>query len=402
MVRNRFARALLPLALLCALAAPAAAEEFRHQFAKGDKYRVLSQVREDVYYNRRYSHSADIVNRIAFEVADLRADGAGLLRGTFSTSVRYAGGHAFVADRLYDSEYWQLPDGRFEIAPRYYMPTVRNVPTFPARDMRPGDTWNAPGEERHDLREGFGIPDPYVIPIDVRYTYVGPGEYKGKPVHLIRAAYTIFYLPGPPRAWTGSYPAQIAGYSDQLLYWDNVRGGLTAYEERFKFIFELSDGQTIEYRGEASAEVVESEIMDRGSIERRLREAIGDRKDMGVSSDERGVTVTLEDIRFEPDSAILMPTELEKLRRIADVLKSEPDRHLQVSGHTALAGTVEGRMQLSQERARAVAEALIAMGVRAPEDITVVGYGADRPIADNGTEAGKARNRRVEITILEN
>jgi len=395
-------RAILLASLLLCLRFPAAADEPRHSFTEGDKFRVLSLVHEDVYVNRRYSHSARIVNRIAFEVADVRADGAGLLRGTFSTSVLYEGGYAYVADQFYDSEYWQLPSGRFEIDSRYFMPVVRHVPTFPAKPIEPGDTWNAPGEERHDLRAGFGIPDPYVIPMDVRYRFQERGTYEGKPVLLIRASYTIFHQPAAPRWWTMAYPVQIAGYSDQLLYWDPERGGIVAYEERFKFVFELNDGQTIEYRGEAGARVVESELMDRGAIEQKLRDAVGDLPDVGISSDERGVTITLEDIRFEPDSARLLPSELAKLASIAQVLKGEPDRHIQVSGHTALAGTADGRMTLSQERARAVAEALISMGVRAAEDITVVGYGAERPVAGNDTEAGRARNRRVEITILEN
>jgi len=236
------------------------ADEFHFDYTKGDKYRVLSNVDEDVYINRRYSHSARIVNRIAFEVADTRSDGAALLRGDFTTSVQYAGGYSYVADRMYRSEYWHLADGRYEIGAQYFMPTVRNVPTFPDRDLKPGDTWNAPGEERHDFRDDFGIAEPYVIPIDVRYTYEGAGTLDGAPVKLIRAGYTVFFEPGRPRTWTVAYPTQIAGYSDQLLYWDEARGSLTAYEERFKFLFELSDGRTVEYRGVASARVVSESI----------------------------------------------------------------------------------------------------------------------------------------------
>ena len=59
-------------------------------------------------------------------------------------------------------------------------------------------------------------------------------------------------------------------------------------------------------------------------------------------------------------------------------------------------------MKLSIERARVIAEMLVALGVRKPEEIIIVGYGAERPIADNSTPEGMARNRRVEITILEN
>lgn len=397
------------LALMLALAAPLAgpvawADEFRFSYVEGDKYRVLSTVDEDVYINRRYSHSARIVNRIAFEVAQRREDGASRLKGDFSTSVQYAGGFAYVADRIYHSEYWLLPDGRYEIAPELFMPTVRHVPSFPARDLRPGDTWNAPGEERHDFREDFGIAEPYVIPIDVRYTYEGAGSLDGAPMRLVRAAYTVFVQPPRPRSWKTAYPTQIAGYSNQLLYWDPERGGLAAYEESFKFVFELSDGRSVEYRGKAGARVVEALLMDRGSLEQELRKAVNDAGlgDVSVKSDELGVTISLENIQFEADSARLTAAELAKVQEIAGILAGLPGRDLLVTGHTALAGTQAARQVLSVERARAVAEALIALGVRKPEAITVLGYGAERPIADNSTAAGMARNRRVEITILEN
>jgi len=385
-----------------ALAQAAAADEFKFAYTKGDMYRVVSTVDEDVFINRQYSHSARIVNRIAFSVADTRADGAGLLRGDFTTSVQYAGGFSYVADKMYRSEYWHRTDGRYEIGPEFYMPTVRHVPSFPDRDLKPGDTWNAPGEERHDFRDDFGIAEPYVIPIDVRYGYEGPGALEGKPVALVRAAYTVFVQPPRPRSWSVAYPTQIAGYSDQLLYWDAEHGSLAAYEERFKFVFELSDGRTVEYRGVAGAKVVEAVLMDRAGLEKDVRDAVSGLKDVNVTSDERGVTISIENIRFAADSSRLMPSELDKIRTIAGILKGLPERDIQVSGHTALAGTAAARQELSKERARAVAEELIRLGARKAESITVLGYGAEKPVADNTTEAGMARNRRVEITILEN
>jgi outer membrane protein OmpA-like peptidoglycan-associated protein len=386
--------------LLCAV--PSAAEEFRHAFVKGDRYRVLSRVDVDVYINRRYSHSAEILNRITFSVEELREDGAGLLAGNFSTSERYEGGTSYVTERFYESRYWQRPDGRFEIENRYYMPVVRHVPTFPARDLKPGDTWNAPGEERHDFREGFGIAEPYVIPIDVRYRYRGEADYKGKPIRLIEASYTVFYRPEAPKSWTNFYPLQIAGYSDQLIYWDHENGGILAYEEDFKFVFDLSNGNSIEYRGKASAEVIEAQLMDRGALSKQVEDAMQGLKDVKVTSGELGVTISLENIQFEADSARMLPGEKAKIERIAALLGTIPERDLLVAGHTALAGTAAARAELSRERARTVAELLIALGARQPDAITVIGYGAERPIAENATEAGRSRNRRVEITILEN
>ena len=378
------------------------AEDFSFVYKPGDKFRFISRVEEDIYINRRFSHSAQILNRIAFEATELRADGAALLKGDFSTSVRACGGYSFVTDRIYRSEYWQLPDGRYEIDPQYYMPTVRHVPSFPSRTIQPGDTWNAPGEERHDFRTDFGIPDPYVIPVDVRYSYRGDGEFKGKPVKILTAAYTIFYQAPQPRDWTVTYPIQIAGFSDMVLYWNQEKGGLIGHESSFRFVFDMADGRTIEYRGIADAEMLEAILMNREELAGQLRNAVAGLKDVTITSDERGVTIGIENIQFIADSARFLPGEDGKIQRIAEILSSIPDHDIRVSGHTALAGTAAARASLSRERATVVAEMLIALGARDPEKVTVIGYGAERPIADNATEAGRARNRRVEITILEN
>ena len=153
---------------------------------------------------------------------------------------------------------------------------------------------------------------------------------------------------------------------------------------------------------EAGADVVEAKLMDRAGLEEEMRDAVSGLDDVTVTSDERGVTISLENIQFEADSARLSPPELAKIEKIASLLAGIKGRDIQVSGHTALAGTAVARQQLSVERARAVADELIRLGVREAEAITVLGYGAEKPVADNSTEAGKARNRRVEITILEN
>jgi outer membrane protein OmpA-like peptidoglycan-associated protein len=117
---------------------------------------------------------------------------------------------------------------------------------------------------------------------------------------------------------------------------------------------------------------------------------------------DEGITITLEDIQFQADSARLMPSEQEKLDKIAEILKRYPDRDILIGGHTALAGSAEARQLLSQERAAATADYLIAKQVRSADRIVVQGYGAERPLADNRSEAGMRKNRRVEITILEN
>jgi outer membrane protein OmpA-like peptidoglycan-associated protein len=123
--------------------------------------------------------------------------------------------------------------------------------------------------------------------------------------------------------------------------------------------------------------------------------------DTDVRASAEGITITLNNIQFLPDSTELMETEKRKLQNIAAILNEFPGRKILVAGHTALAGFAESRMQVSRDRAQAVADYLVSLGCRKPDEIIVRGYGADRPLGDPSTPAGQALNRRVEITLLD-
>jgi outer membrane protein OmpA-like peptidoglycan-associated protein len=112
-----------------------------------------------------------------------------------------------------------------------------------------------------------------------------------------------------------------------------------------------------------------------------------------------GVMISISDIQFRADSAELSESEKPKLQEIADILRGIPDVKINVAGHTAMAGTAGARLATSLQRAQAVASYLISLQAVNAHNVTVNGYGADKPVADNSTAAGMAANRRVEITI---
>jgi outer membrane protein OmpA-like peptidoglycan-associated protein len=384
---------------------PLRGEEFLYKHTPGDQYRILSTVEEEVYLDRRLSHRAEILNRIAVEVRSVR-EGLGRHEAVFQTAERatgLAGGRSFQWQREYDSVFDRDRLGRLTIDRRYYMPVVRNVPVFPGRDLAEGDTWSAEGHEVHDFRDSFGISEPYRIPFRADYTFLGNREWRGRSFPAFSVSYRISLEPELPGQGALA-PRRILGASDQVVYWDRELGQPAAYHENFRMVFELNNGRTVEYRGRAEAEMGESERMDKEDLARELAEDIARLgvEDAGVRVVDEGVSISLEDIRFGADSAELLPSELEKLEKIGELLRRYGDRDLLVEGHTALAVTGAGRQELSRERAQAVAEYLIAKGVRSPGRLVVRGYGAEKPIADNAREEGRRRNRRVEIILLEN
>jgi len=78
------------------------------------------------------------------------------------------------------------------------------------------------------------------------------------------------------------------------------------------------------------------------------------------------------------------------------LLQDDPALKLSIDGHTDATGAAERNRTLSKERAEAVRAALLAKGIAA-ERLSAQGFGPDKPLADNGSEEGRAKNRRVEL-----
>ena len=119
-----------------------------------------------------------------------------------------------------------------------------------------------------------------------------------------------------------------------------------------------------------------------------------------VDQTPAGLRLTIQDLQFEADSANLLPGEQKRLDNIAAVLKEAGQSQFLIEGHTARVGSTDGEMELSLSRAHAIAEELAKRGIQAGRFICK-GSGGNKPVADNSTAEGRARNRRVEITILE-
>ncbi len=113
---------------------------------------------------------------------------------------------------------------------------------------------------------------------------------------------------------------------------------------------------------------------------------------------ELGVTYILQYIYFDFDKSDLLPESYDELNRLLAYLIQHPDYHITITGHTDNFGTEAYNQQLSDNRAKAVANYLIEKGI-APERIRHSGAGSGRPIASNDTETGRGRNRRVEFVL---
>ena len=104
-------------------------------------------------------------------------------------------------------------------------------------------------------------------------------------------------------------------------------------------------------------------------------------------------------IRFSPGNAAILGENAGLLDRLADAIRQCGDLDIEIAGHTDWQGSRSYNQTLSERRAGAVRDSLLARRVR-PDIITAVGYGESRPIADNRSRQGRAANRRTEFRVL--
>lgn len=107
----------------------------------------------------------------------------------------------------------------------------------------------------------------------------------------------------------------------------------------------------------------------------------------------------LEKVVFQPGSAVLNKTSNTQLDSMVAILKANATMKVEIAGYTDNSGSEEANKTLSEKRAKAVYDYFIAKGINASV-LSYKGYGLTNPIADNNTEAGKIKNRRIEIKIL--
>ena len=128
-------------------------------------------------------------------------------------------------------------------------------------------------------------------------------------------------------------------------------------------------------------ELYEQKVTDMSAVEKAIAET--------------GKFVT-NNILFETGKATLKPESMEEIQKVADYMKKNPSARFEVQGHTDNQGSDKINDPLSQQRAEAVVKALEGLGCD-PFNMRAVGKGSHEPVADNATEDGRAKNRRVEF-----
>ncbi|MCP5500129.1 MAG: OmpA family protein [Leptospiraceae bacterium] len=379
-------------------------ERLQYKYLKGEKYRIIHEVDEYININGIPTNRTKIMNKIAVHTINTKSD-SGELDCIYQTSENFLGNKSsFQLKEDYQSKFWRDRLGLYTIDDKYFMPVIRNIPLFPDKDINIGETWTSDAYEVHDMKKQFGLEQPLRIPIKVHYKYLNNLTIDSKKIAVLKVSYTIFYKTPYKQLNLMPIPVLISGYSEQVYYWNIEEGRLDSHKEEFDYYFTLSNRSSIEYIGNSKGTYYLSPALDKEKIAQDLNKELKEKgiTDTSVKTDEKGVTLSLENIQFQANSFQLSESEKEKLKKIAELIQKVPDRDVFITGHTARVGYEETSQILSKKRSKAVGDFLISLKILKNRQILTVGKGSTVPIGDNNTEEGRRQNRRVEITILEN
>lgn len=306
-------------------------------------------------------------------------------------------------------------DGNLTMIEDNGFPSFRSFPTFPKDKIKIGDKWNATAERAVDpLNKGIITR----LPIYIQYQYTGDGKYHDEDIFILKAQwatrYGISYFDSQGdrelKSAMGSHKADI--------YVSKKTGCALLVRDIVDETFVYQDGNKINFQGFITLFTEYPPAVDREIIIptlNRIAKNNDDKPDDDTQKDffkdkdvpdisyentNRGIRLTIQNLQFKPNSSELLPGEENRLNQIAKVLKQAKNSMFLVEGHTASTGNISGEKQLSVERAYTIATELIKRGISA-EKFIYKGSGSSKPIASNETPEGMAKNRRVEITILE-
>ncbi|MBN2626228.1 MAG: OmpA family protein [Spirochaetales bacterium] len=376
-------------------------ETFHFGLEKGDQYSIESVTVEDVYINGTYLQSGRLTGKVSIDVEDGQ-DGWTQNRGEFYLLEEVSQGREqiFQISNQETVVFRRDSLGNMEVGKEYLSPVMRNMPLFPDGDLEPGDTWEARGEEVHDLSRNYDVLE-IRFPIDVNYTYLGQVDYDGGTYDHFEMVYDIFHNNAPEYAMGLFYPARVRGRSERTMLWDREKGLPYQISEDFTIIFDMADGQEVVYSGTRSAVYTPHDNLTEEEAQ-KVDEALSELDDTDVALADEGIKITLHNIHFDPNSPELREEEKIRLREIAKVLNYYGDRDLLITGHAADVGDWDTGVTLSEDRAANTAAFLRELLENPDRLIMTKGLGAAEPVDTNSTEAGRVKNRRVEITILEN
>ncbi|MBN2160894.1 MAG: OmpA family protein [Spirochaetes bacterium] len=385
----------LAVSALCA-ASPASAATLTWDIPQNERLEMTRTAKVKFLVNDRMQKTFEERNIIDLTCVE-RKEASSSVQGRFSVYERRSADDVFRLREQYPSRFDIDRLGRFTVPKEFYMPNLRNLPSFSGRDLAVNEKWSADADL---ILNTFSIPFKLTFPVEYRLAEI---RKKGGAETAVVNFSFIINMDLAGGNYPADFPLKILGKDEGTVWWDLKNNTPTAMKEKYRIIFYFPSGAKQVASNEFQM-IIDTAVKlykpvtkeEKEKAKQELKKEIP--KGVDVDTDKRGLVLRLGDVLFDFDSSAIRSDSGEKLGKIAEILRQKyPDREIIVEGHTDIVGAPGYNRRLSRERANSVAKYLKH---RAGTDkLSYRGFGADRPIADNRTKEGRQKNRRVEIII---
>lgn len=375
--------------------------ELKYRFEPGSKFKVETNIQGSQSINRSAPFLYTQYYKVNTNIIEIDESGIALIQDD---------GYYYINDNINNNDIQEIKEnilvkyhkdskGTTFVPVASIFPVMRNIPMFPDDNVIPGTTWESEGLEVHDFFSTNSISQ---LPVKVSYKFIGVDS---DPLQTAE----ISYICNIDVTNTGDNSIdpkiyKVTGTSNNTLFFSlkENRPLKEIYERDYVIITSSMDMYRFIDSGNRVWNKIESTI-DKKKELAKIENDIKDQEleDVNISETTDGLKLSLENISFEPDSAVLTKQEALRLKEIAKILTKYKDKHIRIVGHTADRGTPEAQMKLSALRAKAVAKELLHYNAITSKNTEIQGKGASEPIASNKTEKDRKKNRRVEIFITE-
>lgn len=375
--------------------------ELKYRFEPGSKFKVETNIQGSQSINRSAPFLYTQYYKVNTNIIEIDESGIALIQDD---------GYYYINDNINNNDIQEIKEnilvkyhkdskGTTFVPVASIFPVMRNIPMFPDNNVIPGTTWESEGLEVHDFFSTNSISQ---LPVKVSYKFIGVDS---DPLQTAE----ISYICNIDVTNTGDNSIdpkiyKVTGTSNNTLFFSlkENRPLKEIYERDYVIITSTMDTYRFVDSGNRVWNKIESTI-DKKKELAKIENDIKDQEleDVNISETTDGLKLSLENISFEPDSAVLTKQEALRLKEIAKILTKYKDKHIRIVGHTADRGTPEAQMKLSALRAKAVAKELLHYNAITSKNTEIQGKGASEPIASNKTEKDRKKNRRVEIFITE-
>lgn len=298
----------------------------------------------------------------------------------------------YYLEETYPMDFAMDKNGSYYVASNVIMPSIRNIPYFPEKEIAIGETWTAPGIEILEFNP------PITLTFDVNYQLTAREKKFQRDTVKITFHYNWNNI---ARHAYPDIPYKFQGSSYHTLWYD-LETRLPLYtENKYDLIFMYKNNDQIQYKGDLTGYYnLKREIKEKEKVQDQIYDQVKkEHQDLNVKKSEQGVIIDFSDIYFNYNDHKLTGDAREKLKQIGQIITRYKDLSVIIKGHTDNIGSQQFNLNLSQQRAKSVLDFLLMNKYITREQSAYTGVGETEPAADNAAAEGRRKNRRVEIII---